>query len=223
MVEPAGPLGVWAGMSRIIALLALAPIVAITTLGACSGQRSDSEPTSEAANASGASAQSPLDALVSPTAAAEFGDAAGPGAGGRVLTLGGLGTLIIDKAPPGDGLWSERGAQNSETCRVISSADYPGVYAITEGGKVRRITAGSGSNVKTIEGIGVGSTRAQVNDVFAGFRETPHKYVAGAKYLTSPGAENGQPAVRFEMSPQGKVTAMHFGMMPTLGYVEACS
>ncbi|MEJ6011305.1 hypothetical protein [Novosphingobium aquae] len=210
-------------MSRIFALLALSPIVAITSLGACSGQRSDSEPTSEAANASGASAQSALDAVVSPTAAVQFGDAAGPGAGGRVLTLSGLGTLLFDQAPPGDGPWSERGAQASDTCRVITSADYPGVYAITEGGKVRRITAGASSNVTSIEGIGVGSTRAQVNDAFPGFQETPHKYVAGAKYLTTPGAENGRPAVRLEMSPQGKVTAIHIGMMPTLGYVEACS
>ncbi len=210
-------------MSRIIALLALAPIAAITTLGACSGQRSDSEPTSEADNASGASAQSSLDAMVSPTAAAEFGDAAGPGAGGRVLTLNGLGTLHFGQPVPNDGPWAERGAQASDTCRVLSSSDYPGVYAIAEGGKVRRITASNGANVKTIEGISVGSTRAQVNDAFPGFRETPHKYVAGAKYLTTPGAENRQTAVRFEMSPQGKVTAMHFGMMPTLGYVEACS
>lgn len=210
-------------MSRIFAVLALAPIVAITTLGACSGQRSDSEASQEAANASGASAGSSLDALVSPTTAAEFGDAAGPGAGGRVLTLSGLGTLHFGQPVPGDGPWAERGAQSSDTCRVLSSSDYPGVYAITEDRKVRRITASEGANVTTIEGIGVGSTRAQVNDAFPGLRETPHKYVAGAKYLTTPGAENGQPAVRFEMSPQGRVTAMHIGMMPTLGYVEACS
>lgn len=208
-------------MTRIIALLALAPIAVITSLGACSGQRSDSEPTSEAVGASGAGGSS-LGA-VSPTAAAEFGDAAGPGAGGRVLTLAGLGTLLFDQPPPGDGPWSERGAQASDTCRVISSADYPGVYAITERGKVRRITAGAGSNVRTIEGIGVGSTRAQVDNAFPGFRETPHEYVDGGKYLTTPGADTREPAVRFEMSPQGRVTAMHFGMMPTLGYVEACS
>jgi hypothetical protein len=208
-------------MSRIIALLALAPIAAITTLGACSGQRSDSAATQEAAI--DASASSSFDAVVSPTSAAEFGDAAGPGAGGRVLTLVGLGTLHLGQPLPGDGPWAERGAQSSDTCRVISSADYPGVYAITEGGKVRRITAGEGSNVKTIEGIGVGSTRAQIEESFAGFEETPHKYVAGGKYLTTPGANKIDPAVRFELSPQGKVTAMHFGIMPTLGYVEACS
>lgn len=216
-MEQAGQRGVWAGMSRIIALLALAPIAAITTLGACSGQSSETAATLEA------SSSSSFDPVVSPTSAAEFGDAAGPGAGGRVLTLGGLGTLHFGQPLPGDGPWAERGAQSSDSCRVISSADYPGVYAITEGGKVRRITASEGSNVKTIEGIGVGSTRAQIDQAFAGFAETPHKFVSGGKYLTSPGAGKGDPALRFELSPQGKVTVMHVGMMPTLGYVEACS
>ncbi|MFM6933022.1 MAG: hypothetical protein ACKOUT_12355 [Novosphingobium sp.] len=212
-------------MSRIIALLALAPIAVITTLGACSGQRStqSSAQSSDSAATQEASAASSLDAVVSPTSGPEGGEDSGPGSAGRVLTLSGLGTLHFGQPLPGDGPWAERGAQSSDTCKVISSADYPGVYAITAGGKVRRITAGERSGVKTIEGIGVGSTRAQVNDAFPGFVETPHKYVAGAKYLTTPGAEKGDPAVRFEMSPQGKVTAMHFGMMPELGYVEACS
>ena len=141
----------------------------------------------------------------------------------HVLTLDGLGMLKIGQAVPKGGTWAERGAQASDTCRLVSSPKYPGVYAIAEGGKVRRITASEKSDVRTVEGIGSGSTRAQVDGAFPGFRETPHHYVEGGIYLTAPGAEKGAVAVRFELDAAGKVTAMHVGTMPVLGYVEGCS
>ena len=141
----------------------------------------------------------------------------------RVLTLGGLGMLKIGQAVPKGGTWAERGAQASDTCRLVSSPKYPGVYAIAEGGKVRRITVSEKSDVRTVEGIGSGSTRAQVDGAFPGFRKTPHHYVEGGTYLTAPGAEKGAVAVRFELDAAGKVTAMHVGTMPVLGYVEGCS
>jgi hypothetical protein len=143
--------------------------------------------------------------------------------GNHVLTLDGLGELKIGQAVPKGGTWAERGAQASDTCRLLSSPKYPGVYAIAEGGKVRRITVSEKSDVRTAEAIGFGSSRAQVDGAFPGFRESPHKYVEGGKYLTAPGAEKGNVAVRFELDASGKVTAMHIGTMPVLGYVEGCS
>lgn len=59
---------------------------------------------------------------------------------GNVLALEGLGDLLIGRAVPAGNKWTERGAQASDACRTISSPDYPGVYAIIEQGKVRRIT-----------------------------------------------------------------------------------
>jgi hypothetical protein len=141
----------------------------------------------------------------------------------KVLTLDGLGALKIGEPVPGGGTWAERGAQTSDSCRLVSSPKYAGVYAITEGGKVRRISVGERSNVRTIEGIGFGSTRAQVDNAFPGFREEPHKYVEGGKYLTAPGATKDNAGVRFELDAAGKVTAMHVGTMPVLGYIEGCS
>ena len=141
----------------------------------------------------------------------------------RVLTLEGLGGLKIGQPPPKGGTWAERGAQTSDSCRLVSSPKYPGVYAIAEGGKVRRITVSEKSDVRTAEGIGFGSSRAQVDSAFPGFRESPHKYVAGGKYLTAPGADKGAVAVRFELDAAGKVSAMHVGTMPVLGYVEGCA
>lgn len=142
----------------------------------------------------------------------------------KVLTLEGLGALKIGQPVPGNTSWAARGAQASDACTTVSSPDYPGVYAIVGGGKVRRISVGKRSDVKLIEGIGVGATEKQVMAAFPGFRDTPHKYVdAPAKYLTAPNAESGDPALRFEIGSDRTVTIIHVGTAPVLGYVEGCS
>ena len=118
---------------------------------------------------------------------------------------------------PAAGGWAERGAQISDGCRTISSPDHPGVYAIVEGGKVRRITVGKGSDVKLVEGIGAGAAEAEVVAAFPGFRSEPHKYSdPPAKYLTAPNAESGDPALRFEIGADGKVGLVHIGTKPVL-------
>ena len=75
-----------------------------------------------------------------------------------VLALEGLGALKIGEPVPKDSDWASRGAQESDACTSVTSPDYPGVYAIVEQGKVRRITVGQRSDVKLIEGIGVGAS-----------------------------------------------------------------
>lgn len=142
----------------------------------------------------------------------------------KIIGLEGLGELRIGEAVPTGGSWAEHGAQVGAECRTVTSPDYPGVYAIVTDGKVQRITAGQNSDVKLVEGIGVGATEDDVRKWFAGFRSTPHKYVeAPAKYLTAPNAESGDPALRFEIGQDGKVKMIHIGAMPVLGYVEGCA
>ncbi len=143
---------------------------------------------------------------------------------GKTLALEGLGTLRIGAAVPRGGSWAERGAQIDGDCRTVSSPSYPGVYAIVSGGKVRRITVGERSDVRLIEGIGVGASEREVKRAFAGFREAPHEYEgAPAKYLTAPNARRGEPALRFEIGQDRKVSLIHVGTMPVLGYVEGCA
>lgn len=142
----------------------------------------------------------------------------------NVLTLVGLGPLRIGQPVPAGSNWAERGAQISDTCRTVTATDHPGVYAIVEDGRVRRITVGQRSDVRLIEGIGVGATEAEVRSAFPGFREEAHKYVeAPAKYLTAPNATSGDPALRFEIGADGEVSLIHVGTMPVLGYVEGCA
>ncbi|OWK28218.1 hypothetical protein [Sphingomonas mucosissima] len=143
---------------------------------------------------------------------------------GKVLALEGLGDLRIGAALPRGGSWAERGAQIDGDCRTVSSPSYPGVYAIVTDGKVRRITIGERSDVKLVEGIGVGASERDVVRAFGGFRAEPHEYVAApAKYLTAPNAAGGDPALRFEIGQDRKVSLIHVGTMPALGYVEGCA
>lgn len=143
-----------------------------------------------------------------------------------VLGLEGLGALKIGQPVPAGSDWAERGAQTGESCRTISSPDFPGAYAIVTDSKVQRITIGQRSAVKLAEGIGVGAAERDVQASFPGFREEPHKYEpAPAKYLTAPNAAraDGGSALRFEIGADRKVRLIHVGLMPVLGYVEGCS
>lgn len=149
---------------------------------------------------------------------------AGARAPERILALEGLGELRIGAAVPPGGSWSERGAQIDGDCRTVSSPRFPGVYAIVSGGKVRRITIGRRSDVRLAEGIGIGASERTVNLAFPGFRAEPHEYEAApAKYLTAPNAASGDPALRFEIGQDRKVSLIHVGTMPVLGYVEGCA
>ena len=197
-------------MKTLLAATALA-----LTLAACS-----QEPTN---TPSDVESSAPVAADAPPTAPVASATAA-PGANDRVLTLEGLGALRVGQAVPADSGWAERGAQASDGCRTITSPEFPGVYGLVEGDMVRRITVGPRSTVKLIEGIGVGSSEAEVNAAFGGFGSEPHKYVeAPAKYLTAPNAASGDPALRFEIGKDGTVSAMHIGVEPQLRYVEGCS
>lgn len=199
-------------MKTLLAATALA-----LTLAACSAET----PTDEATMAPDATATA--EAGDGATTPAPDATATAPAAGDRTMTLEGLGALKIGQPVAADSGWAKLATQASDTCIVYRSPSYPGVYAIVENGGVRRISAGSGSDVQFFEGIRVGSTRTQVDANFPGFRETPHKYVEGGVDLTAPNASSGDPAVRFELDAAGKVTEMHVGTEPVLGYVEGCA
>ncbi|QPQ54478.1 hypothetical protein IC614_09030 [Allosphingosinicella flava] len=190
----------------------------LLALAACSSEQPMNEETGPAATNS----------AVPPSAAREPKAPVPPAAlaPANLLTLEGLGPLRIGQPVPANSGWAERGAQASDTCRIVTSPSYPGIYAIVEDGRVRRITVGEGerATVTLAEGIGVGATEAEVRAAFPGFREEPHHYVeAPAKYLTAPNAESGDPALRFETGADGKVSLIHVGTMPVLGYVEGCA
>lgn len=213
--EPLGGSGVYDGMKLPLTLSALAGALA---LAACSSsEESALKPSGE--TATNAAQTLPTPTVVDTEKPAVSEDARDA----NVLALEGLGDLRIGQAVPKGSSWKERGAQTGDACRTVSSPDFPGVHAIVEGGAVRRITVGQRSDVKLVEGIGVGSSEKDVVAAFPGFRSEPHKYVeAPAKYLTAPNAASVDVALRFEIGQDGKVSMMHIGTMPVLGYVEGC-
>lgn len=198
---------------------ALLLAAAAWSLAACSGAATDES----GATATQSAAATTDDRALADAAAAPATPAATPTASGGVLALEGLGDLVIGEPVPAGSSFAERGAQIGDTCRTVSSPQFPGVYAITEGkgGPVRRITVGGRSTVKLAEGIGVGATEQEVRAAFPGFRSTPHKYFsAPGRYLTQPGSD---PRLRFEIGTDAKVSLIHAGLMPELGYVEGCA
>ena len=210
----------WLRSGSMRVLAAIAPFaILVSSVAACS-------PASEGGNDFDSAAAEPQ---ASPAAAPALdkrsaaAPAATPGSTPS-LTLEGLGDLKIGEPLPPGSRWASRGAQISETCRTVSSPDFPGVYAIVTDGVVQRITIGRRSDLKLVEGIGVGDSEQTVRERFPGFREEPHKYVeAPAKYLTAPDAASGDPALRFETGQDGRISLIHVGRMPVLGYVEGCA
>ncbi|WP_395328004.1 hypothetical protein WBP06_12250 [Novosphingobium sp. BL-8H] len=204
-------------MKNLLTVSALA-----VALAACSSEPAPAPGQASEQATEMATASAVPDAAV--TEAPTSAPTATPGADANILALEGLADLRIGEPVPAGSSWAERGAQASDACRTVTSPDYPGVYAIVEQGKVRRITVGQRSEVKLVEGIGVGASEADVKKWFAGFRAEPHKYEAApAKYLTAPNAKSGDPALRFEIGHDGKVSAIHVGTMPALAYVEGCA
>ena len=199
-----------ARMKHILTAAAL-----LLSLAACSPELADAPEVTPAANES--------TAPPSPSSTPAPSPAPSPPAA-TLLTLEGLGALRIGQAVPAGSGWAEDRGQASDTCRIVSSPDFPGTYAIVEGGKVRRITVGERSGVKLVEGIGVGAPEARVRAAFPGFRQEPHEYVEPpAKYLTAPNSAGGDVALRFEIGADAKVSLIHVGTTPVLGYVEGCA
>ncbi|MBK63365.1 MAG: hypothetical protein CL575_10580 [Altererythrobacter sp.] len=191
---------------------ALTVAVSIALLSGCSSQ--DGEPRQDQKSVKQTAESSEVSVATDTPANQERSD--------DTLRLEGLADLKIGEPVPVGSSFAQRGAQipNSD-CRTISSPDYDGVYGLTEGKELGRITVGSDSRFKLQEGIAVGSSEAEVNKLFPGFVSSPHAYIeAPAKYLTQPG---GDPRLRFEIDRNAKVSAIHVGLMPQLEYVEGCA
>ncbi|RZK25348.1 MAG: hypothetical protein EOO63_16155, partial [Hymenobacter sp.] len=76
-------------------------------------------------------------------------------------------------------------------------------------------------NVKL--GIGIDASDADVRAAYPGIVAEPHKYIdAPGRYLTWIPQADG-PGLRFEIGTDGKVSMIHAGVMPWLGYVEGCA
>lgn len=93
-------------------------------------------------------------------------------------------------------------------------------YLLFRRGKLARITVAS-RRFATGGGVRVGDRQRKVRRVYgAKVRRSPHAYTRGASYLD---VGRGSPRLRFETNRRGRVTLMHAGLAPEIGYVEACA
>lgn len=194
---------------------AFAPLACLALVAGCSSPKSSAADPTASADASGTATVAPVE-----TPGPVPSNSTKPVS--MTLKLEGLGDIEVGKPVPAGSRFALRGGQIPDSeCKTFSSPDYPGVYAIVEGGTVRRISVGGESKVKLVEGIGVGSVEKDVLAAFPGFKAEPHKYVAApAKYLTQPGND---PRLRFEIGEDRLVSVMHVGVQPQLQYVEGCA
>lgn len=190
-------------------------------LSACSQGAPLTDASSEAATVVEATdTPAATEPAVEPVGATSPSPAAAEASGPDVLTPEGLGAIIVGQEPPSK--LKLDGAQVSDACQTFSDKRRR-IYAMVEDKVVQRITAMSGSPVRTARGVAVGATEAAVRKAYPDAAAQPHKYVdAPAKYLDwRPGG--GASGLRFEIDASGKVSAIHAGREPQIEYVEGCA
>ena len=110
-----------------------------------------------------------------------------------------------------------------EACTIIQSVALPaGVSFMVVNDVVARVQVDSGT-VVTEEGVGIGTSEAQVKAMYGGrVTATPHKYTAG-RYLTVRSAAPADSGFRLLFETDGKqVTRYRAGRMPEVQWVEGC-
>ena len=115
------------------------------------------------------------------------------------------------------------GARGS-TCEYVRPGRLPpGVSIMLAAGEVARIDVDS-AETRTNDGVSVGDSASRVEETYAGRSvTTPHKYVAGARYVTVSGTSPTDSSNRivFEVE-NGRVSRYRAGRLPEVAWVERC-
>ncbi|MEQ1812443.1 MAG: hypothetical protein ABL889_21115 [Terricaulis sp.] len=127
------------------------------------------------------------------------------------------------------------GGADPQACDLFHPANAPeGMLVMIQQDVLTSITLRNNTTLRTDRGFGVGSTAAEIKAAYgASAYSEPHKYVAGAEYITiwttgasaTPGAyvqDTNARGIRYETDAQGVVTAVHAGGA-SIQNVEGCS
>jgi len=127
-------------------------------------------------------------------------------------------TVAQANAAIGGGFAAPKGGTSGCTYAVLTKAPR-GLWVMLQDGRVARVEVRSGS-IATSTGGRIGDTETRIKQLYPGVAVTPHKYVAGAHYLTVMGSD---PANRIVFETDGsKVTTFRSGRTPEVENVEGC-
>lgn len=119
-------------------------------------------------------------------------------------------------------------ASGAESCTYAVWREAPsGVMVMLVDGLVARVDVTRASAVATSKGARIGDSEARILDLYKGRTAvTPHKYAAGAHYITvTPPPGTGEDrAYRLVFETDGKsVTRYRGGKQPQVEWIEGCS
>ncbi|NEZ58920.1 hypothetical protein [Adonisia turfae] len=110
-----------------------------------------------------------------------------------------------------------------EKATRVASIDGIGLMVVND--QVIRIDIWSESPIKTLSGLGIGSTIEEIDAVYDGQIDvTPHPYTDGSYVtLTSEAAGSNLYSLVFETDKEGRVTQFRTGQFPAVTWAEGCS
>lgn len=117
------------------------------------------------------------------------------------------------------------GPSPSEGCDYYANEGrLPGVYFMVVDGELARIDVSQGSSIRTVSGIGVGSTKAQVLATYGDYISVePGEYIGEYLIYTPKDAEDQDFLLIFETDDRGRVTQMRSGKEGPVRWVEGCA
>ncbi|GAB4464441.1 MAG: hypothetical protein OHK0037_18440 [Elainellaceae cyanobacterium] len=112
-----------------------------------------------------------------------------------------------------------------ESCYFLNAQGIADLGFMVTDGRIARVDVGRGSSIKTLSGAGIGSTEAQIQQLYPGqITSTPHEYFDNGKYMTFVPKDEADKAFRviFE-TDNGRVIEYRAGKMPEVQYIEGCA
>ena len=108
---------------------------------------------------------------------------------------------------------------NTGPCAIWDLGGARGISIMTTRGRLARVGIYRGT-WRTILGIRIGDTEAEVRELYPELRTRPHPYDPDGQYLIVPGPNR---RVVFETDGNDEVTSFRGGRMPQIMYIEGCA
>jgi hypothetical protein len=108
---------------------------------------------------------------------------------------------------------------NTGSCAIWDLRGARGISIMTTRGRLARVGVYRGT-WRTILGVRIGDTEAEVRERYPRLRTRPHPYDPDGQYLIVPGPNR---RVVFETDGNDEVTSFRGGRMPEIMYIEGCA